>query len=204
VRARFCDELPFGFSWLVEEPATRTSHALAADGRVWLVDPVDWAPALERALSLGAAAGVVQLLDRHKRDCAAIARRLAAPHLVVPDAIPGSPFECVPVVRRRGWRESALWWSETRTLVVAEAVGTNRFFRAGGERVGVHLLRRLTPPRRLGAFEPEHLLLGHGEGVHGVDAARALREAVAGSRRRLPSLLLRAPAFAADAVRRRR
>jgi hypothetical protein len=204
LRARLGDELPFGFSWLVDEPATRTSHALAADGRVWLVDPVDWAPALERARTFGAPAAVVQLLDRHRRDCAGLAARLGVPHVVVPDALPGSPFQCVPVVRRRGWRESALWWPDTRTLVVAEAVGTNAFFRAGGERVGVHLLLRLTPPRRLAAFEPEHLLVGHGEGVHGAAAAAALREAILTARRRLPPALLHAPALALDAVRRRR
>ena len=44
---RFCDDRgAHGFSWLVEEPMTRTSHVLAADGRVWLVDPVRHEPAL--------------------------------------------------------------------------------------------------------------------------------------------------------------
>ena len=202
--ARFCDELAFGFSWLMAEPATRTSHALAAAGRFWLVDPVDWPPAVQRTLGLGAPAGVVQLLDRHKRDCAAIARRLDVPHLVVPEAIPGSPFQCIPVLRKRGWRECALWWPEARTLVVAEAVGTNRFFRAGGELVGVHPLLRLTPPRVVTTYQPVHLLVGHGEGLHGAGAASALRDAVTCSRRRLPRALLQAPAFAVDAVRRRR
>jgi hypothetical protein len=201
---RFCDELPFGFSWLVEEPATRTSHALASDGRVWLFDPVDWAPALERAVTLGDPVAIVQLLDRHRRDCARIAARLGVPHIVVPDALEGSPFTCLPLVRLHGWRETALWWPETRTLVVAEAIGTNAFFRAGDERAGVHLLLRLAPPRRLAALEPEHLLVGHGEGEHGGAAAVALREAIANSRRRLPRALLRAPAFALDAARRRR
>ena len=111
---RFCDELEFGFSWLVEEPATRTSHALAADGRVWFVDPVDWAPALDRARGLGAPAAVLQLLDRPNRDCAEIAARLGVPHVVVPDEIEGSPFACLPVVRVRGWHETAVWWAETR------------------------------------------------------------------------------------------
>ena len=204
MNARFCDELAFGFSWSIAEPATRTSHALAAAGRIWLVDPVDWPPALQRALGLGAPAGVVQLLDRHERDCAAIARGLDVPHLVVPEAIPGSPFQCIPVLRKRGWRECALWWPEERTLVVAEAVGTNRFFRVSEELVGVHLLLRLTPPRVLTTYEPEHVLVGHGEGVHGAAAASALRDAVARSRRSLPRALLQAPAFAVDAVRRRR
>ena len=103
------------------------------------------------------------------------------------------------------WRERALWWDEQRTLVVAEAVGANRFFRSGDERVGVHLLVRLTPPRDvLSRFEPEHLLLGHGEGLHGPDAATGLREALAHSRTGLPRLALRLPALALDARRRRR
>jgi hypothetical protein len=201
---RFCDELEFGFSWVVEELATRTSHALGSDGRVWLVDPLDWAPALDRAQGLGTPAGVVQLLDRHNRACAAIAGRLGVPHVVVPDVIESSPFDCVPLLRVRGWRETALWWPETRTLVVAEAIGANRFFRAGDEPVGVHLLLRPRPPRRLAAYRPEHLLLGHGEGVHGDAAAAALDEAIATATRRLPRALLQAPAFALDAVRRRR
>jgi len=201
---RFADDLGFGFSWVVEEAATRTSHALVSDGRVWLIDPVEWVPALERAKALATPAAVVQLLDRHNRDCAAIADRLAVPHVVVPDAIASSPFDCVPVVRSRVWRETALWWPETRTLVVAEAIGANRFFRAGDEQVGVHLLLRPRPPSRLAAYRPEHLLLGHGEGVHGGAAAAALNEAIATATTRLPRALLRAPAFALDAVRRRR
>ena len=65
--------------------------------------------------ALGEPAGVVQLLDRHNRDCAAVAAELGVPHLVVPDAVPDSPFEAIPrrahsalardgalVARRRG------------------------------------------------------------------------------------------------------
>ena len=80
---RFCDELgPDGFGWLVEETMTRTSHALAADGRVWLVDALDWPEAIDRALGLGEPAGVIQLLDRHNRDCAVLAERLGIPLFV--------------------------------------------------------------------------------------------------------------------------
>ena len=46
---RFYDETAFGFSWIADEPMTRTSHALVGGGRVWLVDPVDWPEAIERA-----------------------------------------------------------------------------------------------------------------------------------------------------------
>ena len=191
---RFCDDLGAdGFGWVVDEAGTRTSHALAADRRVWLVDALDWPEAIDRALALGEPAGVIQLIDRHNRDCAALAARFGVPHLVAPGDVPGSPFELVPVLRRRYWRESALWWPATRTLVVAEALGTNRFYTGGAAPIGVHVVLRLTPPNVLGAFEPEHVLVGHGEGVVGTDANDALREALRTSRRGLPGLLLRLP-----------
>jgi len=193
-RVRFCDDLgPHGFGWVVDEPLKRASHALAPDGKVWLVDPVDDPEAIERAGSLGEPAGVLQLLDRHDRDCAALAERLGVPRLVAPDAVPGSPFECVPLVRRRFWRESALWWPERKALVVADALGTTSFATGGKAPLGVHLLLRLTPPRQLGRYEPEHVLVGHGEGLHGAEAASALARALARSRRDLPRVLLRLP-----------
>ncbi len=202
----FCDERgEHGFSWIVDEPATRTSHALAADGRVWLVDPVRFEPSLERARTLGVAAAVLQLIDRHNRDCSAIASELGVPHLVAPAALPDTPFEVVTLRRSRHWNEVALWWPAERTLVVAEAVGTNPFFTGGREAAGVHPLLRLRPPREeLGAFSPEHLLVGHGEGLHGRPATDGLREALARSRRGLPRLVVRIPALAVDAIRRRR
>ena len=192
---RFCDDFGAdGFSWIVDEPMTRTSHALASDGKVWLVDPVDWPDAIERARMLGKPTAVLQLLDRHNRDCATIASRLAIPHIVVPDDLPGTPFECVSVKRMRRWEETALWWPETKTLVVAEALGTNEFTIGGSDdRVGVHMLLRLTPPKMLAPYEPERLLVGHGEGVHGPAATTGLREALAHSRRGLPGVLLRLP-----------
>jgi hypothetical protein len=180
---RFCDDLGAnGFSWLVEEPMTRTSHALVTTGKVWLVDPIDWPEAMARAASLGEPAGVLQLLDRHNRDSAAIAERLGVPHLTAPHELPGTPFAVIEVKRSRRWQEVALWWPERRTLVVAEALGTNPFFPARDDRVGVHGLLKLTPPRMLGAYQPEHLLVGHGEGVHGPGAAAALRQALSRSR----------------------
>ena len=191
---RFCDDLGAdGFGWVVEEAMTRASHALAADGKVWLVDALDWPEAIDRALSLGDPAGVIQLLDRHDRDCAALAARLDVPHLVAPSAVPGSPFELVPVVRRRWWRESALWWPAARTLVTADALATNRFYTAGKVPLAVHILLRLMPPNQLGGFEPERVLVGHGEGLIGPIATDAVREALRTSRRGLPGLLVRLP-----------
>jgi hypothetical protein len=180
---RYSDDLgAAGFSWIVEEPMTRTSHALAAGGQVWLVDPVLWPEALERATALGAPAGVVQLLDRHNRDSAQVAQQLGVPHLVVPADLPGTPFEVIEVKRARRWQEIALWWPEPRTLVVAEALGTNAFFPVGHDRVGVHGLLKPAPPRFLARYEPEHLLVGHGEGVHGPEATAAVRQALGRSR----------------------
>jgi hypothetical protein len=184
------DEFEFGFSWIAQ-PLMRTAHALKTPAGVWLIDPVDDAEPLERAAALGSPAGVLQLLDRHKRDCAVIAARLGVPHLVVPDAVPGSPFEVVAVVRRPGWHESALWWPERRTLVVPEALGTSEHFTLGRAPVGVHPMLRLFPPTALRGYEPEHLLVGHGKGVHGPDATVGLEHALDSSRRGAPEAFAR-------------
>jgi len=188
--ASFVDGLPFGFGWLETGSfMRRCSHALAVDGKVWILDAVADGDALERVRSLGEPAGVVQLLDRHGRDNEAIAARLGVPlHLVPSEAPPDAPFEVVPLLRSLLWSEVALWFPEQRTLVVAEALGTARFFRAPGEPVGVEPLLRLTPPRRLLDLEPEHLLVGHGEGVLG-NAAASIRDAIEGSRSRIGSWL---------------
>jgi hypothetical protein len=197
---RWVDEQDWGFGWITRERPRlqRASHALLADGGVWVIDPLDGTGVEERLRELGEPAGVIQLLDRHGRDCAAFARRLGVPHHVVPSASVG-PFETVPVVQRRRWREAALWWAERRVLVCADALGTvPHSFTLGGEPLGVHPLLRLTPPRQLARFEPEHVLCGHGAGVH-EHATEAVRGALAHARRRLPRLLLELPA---EALRR--
>jgi len=200
VNGRFCDELGSGlgsgsgrgFGWIAAEPAymQRASHALADGGRVWLCDPVDVEGLYGRVDALGEPAGVIQLLDRHQRDGRALAARFAVP-LLRPraGAIDGTPFEAIQVVDVPGWREAALWWPERRVLLVAEALGTARYFLVPGERLGVHPLLRLLPPRSLAGFEPEHVLCGHGEGIHS-DATGALAEAIASARRRTPSWLV--------------
>jgi hypothetical protein len=187
------DEHPFGLSWVLDEPMQRSSHALVADGRVWLVDPVDVPEALDRVRGLGEPAGVVQLLDRHNRASEELARRLGVPHLRLPDAVPESPFEVVTVVDVPKWRERALWWPAERVLVVAEAVGTGPMFRTDAAAAGIHLFLRLRPPGVLKDLEPEHLLMGHGAGVHGPAAGAALREAYARSLRDLPRVVARLP-----------
>jgi hypothetical protein len=198
------DELPFGFSWFPRDTLTRTAHALDTGEGVWLIDPVDVPDAIERATALGPAAGVIQLLDRHNRDCAALAERLGVPHLRLPAEVPGSPFVVIDVLDVPRWHEKALWWPERRVLVVAELIGTNGIYRLGSASAGVHPMLRALPPGALRHYQPEHLLVGHGPGVHGGAAGAALEHAYAHARRDLPKLALRLPAMAKAAVATRR
>lgn len=203
-KARICDETSFGFGWIAAEPPLlqRASHALASGGRVWLVDPVDAPGVEERVRALGEPAGVLQLVDRHPRDCVVLAERLGVPHHRLPfQGLPGSPFEARKVLDVPGWREVALWWEAERVLVCAEALGTVPYFRARDEPLGVHPFLRLYQPRALRdmakCLAPGHVLVGHGEGIHGEGAAAALAQAVRGARRATPGWLR-------DQLRRRR
>jgi hypothetical protein len=193
--SRVLDHQSYGLTWVIDDPMARACQALAVEGSVWLVDPVDEPAAMTAAVALGEPAGVLQLLDRHNRDCAAIATRLGVPHVVNPDTLPATPFELVPVIRWPAWKETALWWAAEGVLVVPEAVGTAPAFAIGSGPVGVHPMIRLVPPRALRRFAPRHLLVGHGPPVHGPEAARALREALARSRRDVPRLALKLPAL---------
>jgi hypothetical protein len=187
------DDFGFGVSWVVDEPMERASHALVADGRVWFIDPLDITEGVDRALAKGEAAGVIQLLDRHNRDCAKMAERLGVPHHRLPDGVPDSPFEIVKVVDVPKWRELALWWPEQKLLIVSEAVGAGPMFRAGDVPAGIHMFLRLKPPGAPKRFAPEHLLFGHGDGFHGPEAARALHTAYGRSLRDLPGTVARLP-----------
>jgi hypothetical protein len=185
-------EHALGVTWMEKGGAMRTANALVADGRVWLIDPFDHPEAVAAATGRGTPAGVVQLLDRHNRDCAAIADRLGVRHLRLPTDGTGTPFTPVRVVWRPRWREVALWWHDERALVVTEAIGTLPLFTLG-RRAGVHPVLRLLPPRtQLSPFSPERLFVGHGDAILS-DAAPALREALAHSRRDLPKLVAQAP-----------
>jgi hypothetical protein len=179
-----------GLSWVIDEPMARASHALVAGDGVWLVDPVDEPEALAQVQALGPPVAVLQLLDRHGRDCAALAARLGVVHHEVPDALPGSPFEVLRTIRKPWWRESSLWWARERTLVVPEALGTSAIATAGTGPVGVHPFLRLLPPGGLRDVVPEHLLVGHGPPVHGPGTAAAIDRALRRSRRDLPRALV--------------
>jgi hypothetical protein len=189
---RWVDEFEHGFGWIPEDDTLRrTSHALIVDRAVWLVDPVDGDGLDARVRAAGEPAGVIQLLDRHERDCTTVAGRLGVRHHVVPRE-PVGPFAFVDVIQWSKWREVALWWPDERVLVCADALGTIGYFRAKREEIGVHpFLRILKPPKPLAGLPARRVLVGHGAGVTTTDGA-AVREAVRTARRRLPAALAHA------------
>ncbi|WP_049927710.1 hypothetical protein [Halopiger goleimassiliensis] len=201
------DRYDRGVGWIAhpEERMQRASHAIAVDGDVWLIDPVD-ADGLDDLLSeYGEVAGVTVLLDRHARDAGTIAQRhdvpvslphhfdgvtdsLGAPVVRFEDELGDTGLEAHTVVDNRFWQEVALYDPADGTLVVPESVGTSPYFRVDDERLGVHPMRRLVPPReQLRGFEPDRILVGHGPGIQ-EDATAALEKALATARRRTPRL----------------
>ncbi|MGM0591601.1 MAG: hypothetical protein ACQETI_08250 [Halobacteriota archaeon] len=206
---RVIDRWEGGVGWLAypDEGMQRASHALAVDGDVWVLDPVD-APGVDELLAeYGDVAGVVVGVDRHTRDAASIARRHDAP-VYVPDWMTGVASTLDAPVERFGrtladtgyrafrvrdssvppWQEVGLYHVGSGTLFVPESLGTAEYYRVGSERLGVHpMLRPLPPKRVLAGLAPERVLVGHGEGVFD-DATAALRDALDGSRRRMPAL----------------
>src|SRR5918994_5184812 len=105
---RLVDEFEGGFGWQADEPEfiERTSHAVRQGDEVWLFDVVDADGLDERVRALGEPAGVVQLLDRHGRDCATVAERLQVPLHVTPRE-PAGILAVLKVVWVRGWHEVA-------------------------------------------------------------------------------------------------
>ncbi|MBV9166814.1 MAG: hypothetical protein JO342_11760 [Solirubrobacterales bacterium] len=181
-----------GVTWIEQSSMSRTAHAILSDGRVWLIDPFEDDAAPQAASALGPPAGVLQLLDRHNRDCQTIATGVGIPLLRLPERVPETPFEVVPILFRRRWREVALWWPQMRALIIPEAIGTAPVF-ALGRRAGVHPMLRLMPPRaQLSAYEPSMLLLGHGRAIES-EAAAALGDALDRSRSDIPRLLVALP-----------
>jgi hypothetical protein len=206
---REIDRWEGGVGWIAypDEGMQRASHAFVADDGVWVVDPVD-ADGLDDLLAeFGEVAGVVVMLDRHKRDSATIANRHDVP-VYVPDWMTGVASKLDAPVERFGreladtgyraitirdsavppWQEVGLYHEASGTLIVPESVGAADYFLAPGERLGVHPMLRLFPPERsLGTLSPERILVGHGAGVL-ENATTALRDALDNSRRRTPSL----------------
>ncbi|MGQ3410866.1 hypothetical protein ACT4ML_01185 [Natrinema sp. LN54] len=204
---REIDRFDGGVGWIAhpDEQMQRASHALAVDGEVWVVDPVDAEGIDDLFAEFGDVAGVVVGLDRHKRDAAAVADRHDVP-VYLPEFFEGvtgdidaavarfddelsdTGIRAITVLDNRFWQEVALYNPADGTLVVPETVGTAGFFLAGDEDLGVHPMLRLTPPRTpLRGVAPERVLVGHGSGVMD-GGARVLEAALAGSRKRAPRL----------------
>ena len=203
------DRFDGGVGWIAypDETMQRASHALETDDGLWLVDPVDATDLDELLGEFGDVAGVVVCLDRHKRDAARIARRhdvsvhiprwmsgvaakLDAPIERVDGHLGETDYELFEIRNSSvpPWQEAGLYNAETGTLVVPESVGTASYFTVDSERLGVHPMLRLLPPRDvLGRFSPDRVLVGHGNGVFD-DAAGALSDALAGSKRNAVSL----------------
>ena len=195
-----------GVGWLAHpgEAMQRASHALASGDDVWLVDPLD-APGVDDLIGeFGTVAGVVVTLDRHTRDAAELAARhdvrvympkwvakgadVPGPITIFDERVPDTRYRALKVIDRPGWHEAALHDPHDDTLYVSEALGNNEYTTVEGERLGVHPMLRLFPPKALRDVGPERVLLGHGRGIS-TDAPAAIRDALDGSRSRFPALL---------------
>jgi len=203
---REIDRWENGTGWIPypEEAMQRAGHVIETDDGSWVVDPVDTEGIDELIRGFDEVAGIVTLLDRHRRDASAVANRYGVP-VYVPSFMDGVASELdAPTERFEGrlrdtrygihkmidnrfWQEAALYSKETGALYVPEAVGSSEYFLTSGEEIGVHPVLRLKPPRALGRFEPERIAVGHGEGVS-EDATERLRRAVRASRRTAPAL----------------
>ncbi len=206
-------------TWGVDAPGLLEcrSHALRDDdGRVWIIDPVAFDGLEDAVRAMGEPAGVIVLLDRHLRDAPELADRLGIP-LYFPlgtqrqqlpdtvqrfgDSIDGCPF-AFPVVRQSGraWIERALWWPARKILVIAEAVGTVDYFRAHASDVcGLHPMMHMRPPRSLMGFDPELVLVGHGDPIE--HPGDEIKKVITRGRRDMGAMMLRMPRLVASAGR---
>lgn len=184
-------------TWLANpsEPLRRASHAMRLDGRWYLVDPLDTVDLDDRLVGLG---GIVVLFERHWRDARLLANRYDVP-IYRPRAVDADDDaidDAETVLSHMGfeaidlsgplWNEIAYWRATDGTLLVAETLGTAPHFRAAGERIGIHPLRRLLPPRdALSDIEASRVLVGHGEPIGSLETSEIDR-CLAAARRHLP------------------
>jgi hypothetical protein len=197
---REIDDWEGGAGWIAypDEQMKRASHALVDGDDVWLVDPVD-ADDLDEFLSeLGEVAGVLVLLDRHKRDAGAIANRhnvsvyrpswmnsidteIDAPVTTLGGMLGETGYGVRKRIDLPVWKEAVLYRPDDGTLLVPESIGTADMFCTSDERLGVHPILRLTPPDDLADLSVDRLLVGHGPGIH-ENAMSEIRDAVSESR----------------------
>ena len=198
-----------GLSWLAfpEETAVRSSHAVRDDdGGVWVFDPLDAGNVHDALADLGPVAGVAVLSAYHARDAAAFADRYDVPvslprWLSRVEARVDAPverfdgelaetgFRVREYAPLPGWSEAIAYRRADGTLYAPDTLGTAPVFTVEDERLGLYLLQRLVAPKFLLGYDPERILVGHGEGVF-EHAAAALEDAVENGTRRLPRALL--------------
>ncbi|WP_415087565.1 hypothetical protein [Natronomonas sp.] len=199
------DRFDDGVGWIAypDETMQRASHAVESDGQLWVIDPVDAEGVDDLFEEFAEVGGVVVLLDRHKRDAAAVANRHDVP-VYVPEWMSGveddldapvkqmtdgvGDFAVDRLIDNPFWQEAVLFDGET--LIVPEALGTVSYFCASGERVGIHPMLRALPPKKLRQYDTERLLVGHGEGLS-EDVRQEVRGALSGARRKMIPLYLK-------------
>lgn len=197
----FVDHWENGFGWIAkpEENMRRTSHAFVDNG-VYLVDPVDAKNLDQKLDERGEVKGIVILFGRHVRDSEKLAERHDC-HIYVPEwferelnaevekisnSVPGTDWEIQTVVDSRISKEAALYHKKTKTLLVADSLGTANHLRGRGEKLGMSPLYRINPPQKLLDFEPERIFCGHGKGIEH-EATETMEETISKGRRKLLS-----------------
>ncbi|MFQ3294600.1 MAG: hypothetical protein ACI9PP_000256 [Halobacteriales archaeon] len=194
-----------GVGWIPhpEESLRRASHAVRTREGVWLLDPLDAPGVVDRVDEFGEVVGVTVGSSWHARDAGVFARRYDVP-VSIPEwmdrvadrmdasverytgTLPGTDFQVRKTTPFPTWQEAILYRERDGTLVIPESMGTGETFLVDDERLGVSIYRRLTPPRApLADVDPTRILVGHGDGVFQGSRA-ALRDGLAGARRRAP------------------
>jgi hypothetical protein len=189
-----------------DETGRRASHLLVGSDGVWLFDPLDIPGLDELVADYGELAGVAICSNYHARDADAIASRHDVP-IYMPtwltrlegrfssaverceSTLGSSGFELFQYSPLPGYDEAVAYRQRDGTLYVPDALGTAPFYTVDDERLACYGVIRLIPPRSFfEQFDPDRVLVGHGEGVF-TDAEAALEDALAGARRRLPTAL---------------
>lgn len=175
---------PAGFSWIAypDEQARRASHGIHTETGVWLVDPVDAKGLDDQVTEWGDVSGVVVLHDRHTRDAVKITRRhdiavsvpkwmkktiekIDAPTEPIEETLPETDYGVRQLINTADWEEAFLVHERTKTVIVPESVGTLPSFRVGDNELGVHPSLE-EPPRKLIEWNPDRILVGHGQSIH--------------------------------------
>ena len=175
-------------AWIADpdERMQRASVALVVEGGCLRLRS-RWMPTASMTLlaGIGQVLGVCRCSIATAATPLSLAARHGAPRLTPSELGRSTAYpeiETREVYRARRWHETAVWLTDRRLLIVPESVGTVPFFLAHpGDRLGIHPLARVKPPRAaLAGLDPDTIAVGHGAPVIGAaaaDLARALRSA---------------------------